>query len=971
MADDTQLQGTSNPPNGGNITDVDNPEANDATVPQTAVATNQPPQNNPAQDAAATKTPTPQTPQANQTPGQPQDQSALPKQPNLPKAPAQPAGPVAPASSPAVQKANTFHDVAETLAGGPRYKYDVDAYGNTTKTKIPVSNTHLALAIAMEALTGGITGLANGQGPNGASRGAAAAMQQSAAQVQNQDKQAREQAQQDFAHRAQVTETNMRLYANARNIGRQDAEDTDKYLAQYKPLVDQLQKEYPGMIKGVVKYGDLAKYNATSETAIPYARVPRLDNNGKQVSDAKGIPQWDIDYMILDPKFKAQFEPTDEDRKNYKEMTGQDLPEMTGSTAMNASLWLNKKSQLTQWGVAKTNFNNFNDTLDKATEENGGTTSTADLTKEGTLNSPVVKNKEVADIANSVTDKIAPQVKDVVTPDNFKALINGIINQESGGDPNAVSPTGATGVMQLTQGTAKLMGVADRTNPQQNVTGGTQYFAQLLSKYKDPKLALAAYYSGPGAIQNGKIVDTQLHTAADTTNYANKISNNVGLETVTPVPEKEKPEHPDMAAFSQSHPTFPSAVEKFNASLAHTDGSYGAALKDMESKGFQDDSNIIQAFLGGAQNIKTHDDYVQTQAKEREAQVQTDAQEERANAKEKQKQESDTAAYDTRQQKIGSLLSAEIPQNSLDMSDKELTENLAAQGVTVPPSALIDAKAIARYEAPLSSVSNKKWYKDQGFTQDEMVSIVKQLNPAYNATNYDNLGKYVNPNSTSMKTITASAGAVNHLNMLLDAAQEVKNRGNGSGQFPILNRLAGEFGKNVGNADYQTLQALTRAVNGELGKTLAGGFAPDKSEVDALANNMTADNSLNQIQQLGKLYTGILHGKIAPIDEEYFQGTDNRRHIKTIPDSTNKLFRRMGYDTPWDVEGQKAQQVQQNQQQQMQQQLQSQGFVGMSQDGKTAIKKDGTRVPNPFYNQPSAQPATPPNRLSFNNTFGQ
>jgi hypothetical protein len=83
MADDNQTQGTSNPPNGGNITDIDNPEANDATVPQTAVATNQPPQNNPAQDAAA-KTPT-QTPQATPTPGQPQDQNALPKQSNLPK----------------------------------------------------------------------------------------------------------------------------------------------------------------------------------------------------------------------------------------------------------------------------------------------------------------------------------------------------------------------------------------------------------------------------------------------------------------------------------------------------------------------------------------------------------------------------------------------------------------------------------------------------------------------------------------------------------------------------------------------------------------------------------------------------------------------------------------------------------------------------------------------------------------------
>src|SRR5438309_226835 len=204
------MQGISNPPNGGDITDVANPEANDASVSQTSVASQQPPQQSPAADAAASKSQAPQapqTPQTPQTPGQPQDQGNGPqgKQPDLSKSqkPGGPSGPVAPQQNPAVAKASMFHDIAETLAGGPRFKYDVDAYGNTTRQKIPVSNSHIALAIAMEALTGGITGAANGQGPNGIAKGAAAAMAQSKENVQLQDQQARQQAQEDFSHRAQ------------------------------------------------------------------------------------------------------------------------------------------------------------------------------------------------------------------------------------------------------------------------------------------------------------------------------------------------------------------------------------------------------------------------------------------------------------------------------------------------------------------------------------------------------------------------------------------------------------------------------------------------------------------------------------------------------------------------------------------------------------------------------------------------
>lgn len=49
------------------------------------------------------------------------------------------------------------------------------------------------------------------------------------------------------------------------------------------------------------------------------------------------------------------------------------------------------------------------------------------------------------------------------------------VTQESGGDPQAQSPVGAVGLLQLMPGTAAEMGVTDRTDPVQNLDGGVRY----------------------------------------------------------------------------------------------------------------------------------------------------------------------------------------------------------------------------------------------------------------------------------------------------------------------------------------------------------------------------------------------------------------------------------------------------------------------------------------------------------------
>jgi soluble lytic murein transglycosylase-like protein len=80
-------------------------------------------------------------------------------------------------------------------------------------------------------------------------------------------------------------------------------------------------------------------------------------------------------------------------------------------------------------------------------------------------------------------------------------VLRGVIEQESGGRPCAVSPKGAVGLMQLMPATIEQLQVADAFDPKQNVEAGAQFLKQLLDKYKgDLKLALAAYNAGPGAV---------------------------------------------------------------------------------------------------------------------------------------------------------------------------------------------------------------------------------------------------------------------------------------------------------------------------------------------------------------------------------------------------------------------------------------------------------------------------------------
>jgi hypothetical protein len=80
-------------------------------------------------------------------------------------------------------------------------------------------------------------------------------------------------------------------------------------------------------------------------------------------------------------------------------------------------------------------------------------------------------------------------------------LLKAVAKAESGFRPDAVSPCGAEGIMQLMPATARGLGVTDSFDPEQNIMGGAQYLRDALSRFDgNVEYALAAYNAGPNAV---------------------------------------------------------------------------------------------------------------------------------------------------------------------------------------------------------------------------------------------------------------------------------------------------------------------------------------------------------------------------------------------------------------------------------------------------------------------------------------
>ena len=80
-------------------------------------------------------------------------------------------------------------------------------------------------------------------------------------------------------------------------------------------------------------------------------------------------------------------------------------------------------------------------------------------------------------------------------------LVAAIVEAESGFTPDAVSPKGAVGLMQVLPSTGGHYGSADLYDPSANLDVGSRYLAWLLKEFDgDLERAVAAYNAGPAAV---------------------------------------------------------------------------------------------------------------------------------------------------------------------------------------------------------------------------------------------------------------------------------------------------------------------------------------------------------------------------------------------------------------------------------------------------------------------------------------
>lgn len=158
------------------------------------------------------------------------------------------------------------------------------------------------------------------------------------------------------------------------------------------------------------------------------------------------------------------------------------------------------------------------------------TTTTPTVNNPGTIKIPAMGTRISS--GNPAIDAMVAEAATIHGLDPY--LILSVMRQESGFNRGAVSPKGASGLMQLMPATASRFGVRNIFDVRENILGGAKYLRWLLDRFSgDVRLALAGYNAGEGAVE---FYGNRIPPFSETQNYVRAIySRYVGLRSTSAV----------------------------------------------------------------------------------------------------------------------------------------------------------------------------------------------------------------------------------------------------------------------------------------------------------------------------------------------------------------------------------------------------------------------------------------------------
>ena len=159
--------------------------------------------------------------------------------------------------------------------------------------------------------------------------------------------------------------------------------------------------------------------------------------------------------------------------------------------------------------------------------------------------SRILPKEENRNFAPLVLSRVNGDLTGLSIDDKIKLILPALEFTESRGKPNAVSPTGARGLMQLMPDTARYLerklgmkpGQTD-SDPASNKKAGTYYFTELMKKYNgNEEYALAAYNAGPGTVDKAikQQKDNPIYSNAQVSNVINNASRAIAQFSADPL----------------------------------------------------------------------------------------------------------------------------------------------------------------------------------------------------------------------------------------------------------------------------------------------------------------------------------------------------------------------------------------------------------------------------------------------------